>query len=287
MTVFFQAIVSGVGSASLYLMLAVGLTLLFGVLGIVNFAQGDFMTIAAYVGVAAIAGLGVSAIGSLGVMVPALAAVGVLFYAGILKPTERHPEENRLLATFGAGFVIQGCVHAIWGADQKAARQGTGSVHLSGVTIPYDTIRNLVIAVVVLLALFAFLNRSQLGREIRATAQDEVGASILGVDTGRAKFVATVISCGLTAAGGLMLFSSSYLYPQVGFALVLNAFAIVILAGLGSLGGAIVASLLLGIITELVAAYIDPSYANLVPFVVIVLVLLVRPTGLANRAVAT
>jgi branched-subunit amino acid ABC-type transport system permease component len=219
-------------------------------------------------------------------MVPALALLGAVFYFAILKPTERHGEENRLLATFGAGFVLQGVVEAIWGSDQRAARQGSGSFEVAGVTIPNDTVRNVIIAAIVLAALFAFLDRAQAGREIRATAQDHVGAEILGVDTRRAKLLATVISSGLTAAGGLMLFTSSYLYPQVGFALVLNAFAIVILAGLGSIGGTVVASLILGIATELVASYVDPSYSNLVPFVVIILVLLVRPTGLANRAVA-
>lgn len=284
MTVFFQSLVTGISDASLYLMLSIGLSLLFGVLGLVNFAQGDFMTVAAYIGVAAISGLGFSALESLAPMVLALALVGAIFYVLILRPTERHGEENRLLATFGTGYVLQGVVQAIWGPDQRAARQGSGSFHVSGVTIPNDTIRNVIIAAIALIALFAFLDRSQLGREVRATAQDHVGAEILGVDTGRAKLVATVISSALTAAGGLMLFTSSYLYPQVGFALVLNAFAIVILAGLGSIGGTVIASLILGVATELVASYIDPSYANLVPFVVIVLVLLIRPTGLANRA---
>jgi branched-subunit amino acid ABC-type transport system permease component len=286
MTQFLQAIVAGLSDATLFVMLSVGLTMMFGVLGVVNFAQGDFMTLAAYIGLAGIS-IGLSAVASLVLMVPAIMLLGALFYFVVLRPTERHSDEARLLGTFGCAFVLQGAVGMIWGVNPRAAVQSTGAHHVGGVTIPDDLLINGTVAIIAVLALFVFLNRSTLGREIRATAIDSVGAELCGVDTARAKLAAAMVASGLTAVGGLMLLTSTQLYPEVGFALVLNAFAVVILGGLGSIGGTVAASLIIGMAMSFVSTYIDASYANLVAFGAIILVLLVRPTGLAGTVVGS
>jgi branched-chain amino acid transport system permease protein len=280
-----QAIVDGLGASTLYVMLSLGLTLIFGVLGVMNFAQGDFMTLAAYLGVASITGWSISTIGTLAIMVPALAALGVAFFFVLLRPTERLVPENQLLATFGLAFFIQGAVEAIWGADPISARQSTGAVDVAGIVFTDDLLRNLALVAVAVACLVLFLRYTRTGLEIRATAQSTVGAELVGVKTTTVKLVATVVGCALTAVGGLMLFTTNYIYPQAGFAVVLNGFAIVILGGLGSVSGAVFASLLLGIATSLVSTYIDTAWSNVVPFVVMMAALLVRPQGLMGAVV--
>lgn len=286
MEIFLQTLLSSISDASLYLMLSVGLALTFGVLGVVNFAQGDFMTVAAYLGIAAIGAWGLSPTASLVVMVPALMLVGALFFVLVLKPTENHPHESRLLATFGVAFILQGLVWRIWSANPEATIQSLVTYHWGDLNVPADLVRNVTVTVVAMAFLFLFLYRSSLGREIRATAEDAIGAELIGIDTKRAQFVTTILASGLTAIGGLMILSTSTVYPQVGFSLILKAFAVVILAGLGSIVGVVFASLILGLATEFVASYVDPSYADVVAFVVIIVVLLVRPTGIAGKPVA-
>lgn len=281
MTLFLQTLVSGIGIAILLVMISVGLTMMFGVLGVVNFAQGEFMALAAYIGLAVTVGLGVSTVGSLAFMVPAIVALGVVFYLGVLRPTERHGDESRLLATFGFAFLLQGLVGLIWGVNPKAASQDTGTFEVAGVIITEDLVRNGLVAAVSVLLLAFFLYRTAIGREIRATADNAIGAELSGIDTGRVRLVAVMVASAMTAIGGLMLFTTMQLYPQVGFSLVLSAFAVVILGGLGSVGGSIVASFTLGLATAFVSTYIDASYANLVAFAVIIVVLLVRPQGMA------
>ena len=286
MSVFLQTIVSALSDATLYLLLSVGLTLMFGVLGVVNFAQGDFMTVAAYVGFAFVTGLGLATLSSLLVMIPALMVLGAAFYYLVLYPTESHAHEARLLATFGVAFVLQGVVQRIWSPNPIAARQTAAALHLGDVAVPVDLLINLGVATLVMAVLYVFLNRLPIGREIRATAQDSVGAELIGIDTTRVRLITCVLACGLTACGGLVLLTTSYLYPQVGFALVFKAFAVVIVAGLGSVWGVVAASLMLGLATEMVATYVSNSYTDAVAFVVIIIVLLERPSGILGASAA-
>ncbi|WP_310961223.1 branched-chain amino acid ABC transporter permease [Nocardioides terrisoli] len=284
MDVFLQTLVTGISDATLFVMLSLGLTLMFGVLGVVNLAQGDFMTVAAYVGVAVV-GLGMGPVLALGAMVPALAVLAVIFYYGVIRPTAGRNHENQLLATFGCAFLLQGLIQAVWGPDPKAARQSGAAWGLGGVSIPHDVARNLLVAVVAVALLWMLLNRSRVGRQIRAMSQDPVGAELLGINTSRIGLIAAIVACALTAVGGVILLSISNLSPTTGYSLILSAFAVVIVGGLGSLWGTVAASLILGFATELVATYVGSGYTSLVTFVAIVVVLLARPQGLAGSAV--
>lgn len=283
MTQLLQTLVNAAGLTALYMTVAVGLTLMFGVLRIVNFAQGDFMTVAAYLGVT-LAGVGIAAASTLLVLLPALAVVGLAFYAVVLRPTEGRSHETRLLATFGASFFLQGAIQAVWGVNPVAARSSAEAVALGGVVLPVDLLRNVVVAAVAVGALAAFVHRTRLGREIRATAQDPVGAEVLGIRTGRAKVVATVLAAALTSTAGLMLFTTSPVVPTSGFGYLLFAFAVVILGGVGSIAGAVLASVVLALATSFVTTYGPTGVAPAVAFVTILVALLVRPSGLVARA---
>jgi branched-chain amino acid transport system permease protein len=139
---------------------------------------------------------------------------------------------------------------------------------------------------VALLLLWGFMAVTRIGREIRATAIDRTGAELMGIDTGRAQLAAVLVSCVLTAGAGYMILTTTALNPTVGFSLVFSAFAVVVLAGLGSLGGAVLASLLMGLATSFTGSYLSTSATNAVPFVVIFFVLVLRPAGLRGKVAA-
>ena len=286
MTVFLQAIVGGLTLAALYVVLSAGLALVFGVLGVVNFAQGDFMTVAAYIGFTAVTAWHMSSLLSIIVMVPVLLVIGVLFHVLVLRPTAGHSDETRFIATFGVAFALQGVVQLAWGGGQKAITLSTAAYQVGGVSIPHASVVRIALAVVVMVGLWLFLSRTKVGRAIHATAESRVAAELLGIDTRRMQLTAVLVSCVLTAGAGYMLLTSSDLVPQVGFGQVFSAFAVVVLAGLGSVGGVVWAGLLLGLASSLTGSYISASATDAVPFIVILVVLLIRPTGLAGKSVA-
>lgn len=283
MLTLLQTLVNAAGLTAIYLMVAAGLTLLFGVLRVVNFAQGDFMTLAAYIGVG-LAGAGIANTATLVVLIPALALVGLVFYIVVLRPTAKGSHEMQLLATFGASYFLQGAMQLIWGVDPVAARSTTGAFLVGDLVIPHDQLRNVVVAAVAIGAVGVLMQRTRVGREIRATAQDAVGAEVLGIRTGRSKAIACVIGAALTSTAGLMLFTTAPVVPESGFTFLLFAFAVVILGGVGSLVGAIWASVILALATSLVTTYGPSGTAAAVAFVTILLALLVRPSGLAARS---
>ncbi|MGC4108826.1 MAG: branched-chain amino acid ABC transporter permease [Nocardioides sp.] len=283
MTEFLQTVVSGVSLSVVYVMLSLGVALVFGVLGLVNFAQGDFMTLAAYVGLTAVTSWGLHPLVATAVMVPVLLVVGVVFYYAIVVPTRNRSHEVQFIATFGVAFVLQGLVTLHWGATPRTIQRDLHAYQLHGVTVPHETLTQVAVTAVALLLLWGFMSGTRIGREIRATAIDRTGAELMGIDTGRARLAAVLVSCVLTAGAGYMILTTAALTPTVGFSLVFSAFAVVVLAGLGSLGGAVVASLLLGLATAFTGSYLSTSATDAVPFVVIFFVLVVRPAGLRGK----
>lgn len=280
-----QTLVNGLSDASIYVMLAVGLSLIFGVMGVINFAQGDFMTLSAYVGYAVVTGFGVATGFALLVSVPALAAAGALFYFLVLRPTESYPADSRLLATFGVALFLEGIFQLVWTATPLAVHQSVGVVAVAGVRIPDSSMVDFGVAAVSISLLLLLLYQTSLGRSIRAASQDPVGAELIGIDTVRVKLYTTVVAISFTSIGGFMALTSSSLYPQLGFNLILTGFAVVIMGGLGSVIGVVIGSLLLGVVTELMSTYVASAYATVVPFVVIALVLFIRPSGLISQSV--
>jgi branched-chain amino acid transport system permease protein len=275
-----QSVITGIGDATIYVMLGVGLALMYGVLDIVNFAQGDFMTVAAYVGLYGMVHIGLNPVLALVLMAPAGAVLGAVFYGTIVLPTDGGIRERRLLATFGCAILIEGIVSQVFGVNPTSAQQSGSAYHLGGLVFSFDLLENLAVAAISVGLLFAFLNGTQLGREVRATGQNPRGAQLTGINVRAARLIAATFAGALTGAGGFMLLTNSLLTPQVGFGYILDGFAVVILGGLGSVTGAIYASILIGVVTELVTTLISATLADLVPFLVIIAVLLIRPEGL-------
>lgn len=286
MDTLLQSIITGIGDATIYVMLGVGLALMYGVLDIVNFAQGDFMTVAAYVGLYGMVHIGLSPVVALVLMVPTGAAVGALFYGTVVRPTDGGIRERRLLATFGCAILIQGIVSQVFGVNPTSAQQSGSAYHLGKLVFSFNLVQNLAVAAIAVAALFVFLNATQLGREVRATGQNPRGAQLTGINIRTARLIAATFAGALTGVGGFMLLTSSLLTPQVGFGYILDGFAVVILGGLGSVSGAIYASILIGVVSEVVTSLVNATLADLVPFLVIIAALLIRPEGLLRGRVS-
>lgn len=287
MEVFLQTLVLAVSNVSIYILLGTSVSLLFGVVGILNFAQGDFMTVAAYVGYFAVVTVGMGWLASISLILPALVVLGILFYFLVLRPTRNHDPELVLVATFGAALLLQGLVQITWGGVPLGIPRISGAWTLGGVAIPYMVVAALLMAAVGLIGLYLVLGKTPFGREIRATAQDRTGAALIGINANRVELGAVVLSVVLTALAGLMIMQRELLTPFVGFDIVLKAFAVAIVAGLGRVNGLLPAALILGFAEGLVGGYISAAVAEAAIFGAVMLTLLVRPQGIAGARLRT
>lgn len=287
MEVFLQTLVLAVSNVSIYILLGTSVSLLFGVVGVLNFAQGDFMTVAAYVGYFAVATVGLGWLASVSLMLPALVVLGVLFYILVLRPTRKHDPALVLVATFGVARLLQGLVQMIWGGVPIGIPRINGAWNVGGVAIPYTVAAAVVMAAVGLVGLQLVLGRTSFGREIRATAQDRIGAALVGINARRVEFGAVVLSVVLTVLAGLMIMQRELLTPFVGFDIVLKAFAVAIVAGLGKVNGLLPAALILGFAEGLVSGYISAAVAQAAIFGAVMVTLLVRPQGIAGARLRT
>lgn len=285
MGVFWQMILSGLSNAAVFVLLGLGLSLLFGVLGVLNFAQGDFMGLAAYVGYAVIAGAGFGIGPAIVCVFGAMAVLSGVFYFGVLKPMRRHAHELVLVATFAGALIIQGGIQLIWGTVPVGIHRNTEAWRVGGVAITQVLVMNVVVAALAVLLLIGILERSSLGREVRATAQDRVAAELCGINTGRAELLGVFMSVVLAGVAGILLLQRVTLTPATGFQLVLSAFAVAIVGGLGQVRGVVLASLGLGLLESAMTAYINASLAEAAVYAAVIGVLILRPTGVAGMRV--
>ena len=287
MEVFFQTLVLAVSNVSVYVLLGTSVSLLFGVVGILNFAQGDFMTVAAYVGYFGVATIGFGWLASFSLILPAMVLVGLAFYLLVLRPTRKHDPALVLVATFGLARLSQGIVQLIWGGVPLGIPRINGAWNVGGVAVPYSVAISVVLAAIGLGGLLVVLGRTPFGREIRATAQDRTGAALVGINANRIELGAVVLSVVLTGLAGLMIMQRELLTPFVGFDIVLKAFAVAIVAGLGRVNGLLPAALILGFAEGLVAGYVSAAVAEAAIFGAVMLTLLVRPQGIAGARLRT
>ena len=282
MATLLQTIVSGVLTGSLYAMIAVGLTIVFGVMRIINMAHGDMVMLGmfgAYWGYA---------LWHLDPFVSALLWVPLMFVFGmgvqrlLLCKIIPSGELNTLLYTAGLSLLIANLALFFWTGDYRTINlpYALAPARPFGISIPLPAAIAFAIAIVITTALYLFLSRTDTGRAIRATAQNPDSAALMGVDVGRIDMITFGLGTALAGAAGVLLAPSLYLYPTVGEILVVKCFVIVVLGGLGSVPGAIAGGVLLGLVESLGAVYVSVPYKDTIGFVLFLLVLLFRPAGL-------
>jgi branched-chain amino acid transport system permease protein len=284
-----KAVVDGVLTGGVYALMAAGLTLIFGVMEIINIAQGIFVVLGAYLSFLLEVHLGIDPFLGLLITMPLMFGVGVLVEWGFVRPLKA---QNRsalsILVTFAVAIVIEGVLTQFFSADLKTLNAWyiDKSVHVLGFYLPYIYLFGFALAVVLLVALYLFLYRSRGGKSIRASVQNRVGAELIGVNINRVSALTFGIGAAVTAAGGMVFGATNSFNPNSGYDLISRLLVIIVLGGLGSIGGALVASVAALVIEDVTAVLWSPVWASTMFFAVLIVVLLLRPNGLFGRAAA-
>jgi branched-chain amino acid transport system permease protein len=283
-----NTVVQGALVGGLYALFATGLSLMFGVMRIINIAHGDFIVMSAYLAVVVMALLGVDPLVSLVIVVPVMFGIGYVVQRGLLNFTLGSDILRPLLVTFGLSVVIQNVLLEVFSADSRRLQLPwleTASVRIGDqLAIGLMPVAVFVVAVIVIAGLELLLYWTDLGRAFRATADDSDTARQYGVNNRHIYAMATAIALGVVSIAGVLFGIRTIFDPTIGPARLLYAFEVVIIGGLGSLWGTLVGGVILGV-AQAVGAAFDPSWDTLAGHIVFLFVLLVRPQGLIPKTV--
>jgi branched-chain amino acid transport system permease protein len=286
-TALAQAVVDGVLSGGVYALMAAGLSLIFGVMDIINIAQGVLIVLGAYLSYVLSVHLGIDLFVGLLITVPAFFFLGMAIEWGFMRRLrERDRTSMSILVTYAVAIVIEGGLSLIFGIDyvQLHAPYVDRSLHVLGFYLPYIYVLGFTLAVALLAVLYLMLYRTRLGRAVRASLQNRTAADLVGVDVVRTRTLCVGIGVAVTAAGGMVFGATNAFNPNSGYDLISRLLAIVILGGMGSIGGAMAAAVFMLVINDVVAVAWSPVWSPLVFFAALVVVLSVRPAGLFGRA---
>lgn len=282
-----QYVANGVVTGSTYVLVSVGLTLIFGILGTVNFAHGEFYMLGAYVGIYLVSALGLPIFAAIGAILLLGALLGIAVEAILHKPLKNREATSSIISSFGLGVALQNAALLTFGPQPQLLRTNLSTVpiEIGPVFLPLQRALIPIAMVVLIAALYAVLRFTWTGRSLRAMSQHPTVARLCGVKVERVAVVTFMVGTALAAVAGLLMSSVFLVSPVVGNMIVLKAFTVVILGGMGNVAGAALAGLLLGITESLTSAYIGNGARDGVGFVLVILALLFRPQGLFGRAV--
>jgi branched-chain amino acid transport system permease protein len=285
-----EAIIDGILAGGVYALMAVGLTLIFGVLDIINIAQGILVVLAAYLSYVLSVHLHIDLFLGLFITVPAMFVIGVAIHWAFIRPLRgRERTSMSLLASYAVALIIEGVLYTIFGSSvtNLHAWYVNGAVKVFGFYLSYIYLLGFVLAVLLVLALYYTLYRTQFGRSIRATMQDRTAARLIGIDVNRVAGLTFGIGVAVTAAGGMVFGATGGGFnPNTGYDLISRLLAIIILGGLGSIAGALVAAVFMITLEGVVDVFWSPSWSVVVFYGALVLMLVVRPQGLFGRTAA-
>ena len=282
MTEFVQALLLGLLIGGVYALLASGLTLIFGVMNVINIAHGAFLIFAAFLTWTLWDSAGIDPLVSILITTPIMFAFGWLLYLTSIGRIRRAPPAATVLLTFGIALVLEGLMGEIWGNTSHSVRPAyfNQSFSIGEIFLPKAQVYGGLVAIVVLSALYAVLTWTWLGRAIRASAVNPQGAELVGVNVGSVATLTFAVGVASAGAGGSI---ASVLYPFLPgshYQWIARLLGIIVLGGMGSLPGAVVGALALGVAETMTVTYIGPEWATAVPYVFVFVVLLLRPQGL-------
>jgi branched-chain amino acid transport system permease protein len=282
----FQALADGVLGGGVYGLMAVGLTLIFGVLDIINIAQGILVVLGSYLSYVLWAHLHIDVFLGLLITIPAMFILGVAIQWFFIRPLRgRERTSMSLLASFSVAIIIEGVLYQIFGSNYQSIQTKylTSTIKVFGYYIPYIYLYGFGLAVLFVVAIYYMLYRTQFGRSVRATMQDQTAARLIGIDVNRVAAITFGIGVAVTAAGGMVYGSINSFNPNTGADLISRLLAIIILGGMGSIAGALGAAVIMITLESLVDVFWNPNWSVVVFYAVLVLVLVFRPQGILGR----
>jgi branched-chain amino acid transport system permease protein len=286
-TALIKAVIDGILTGGVYALMAAGLTLVFGVMDIINIAQGALIVLGAYMSYELSTHFGIDLFAGLLITVPAFFVLGVVIeWAFMRRLHEQDRTAMSILVTYAIAIIIEGVLSVTFGVDyvQLNASYVNSTFHVFGFYLPYIYVFGFILAMAMLGALYYALYRTQFGRGVRASLQNRTAAELIGVNVSRVRAVSVGIGVAVTAAGGMVFGATNAFNPSSGYDLISRLLSIVILAGLGSIGGALVAALFMVTLEDVVAVVWSPVWATLVYYASLVVVLSFMPNGLFGKA---
>jgi len=281
--IFLQIMFWGLYAGSIYILLATGLNLIFGVMKVVNFAHGEFLMLGAYITATVFFLTGINPYLIIIVSMLALVGIGAVVERLCFRPILGTGKLNEIFLSIGLIYIFQNGAAMIWGDAWQSVRspyEGI-TVPVGPLSVPLDYIIIIAFTAAILIALWLFLGKTRIGMEMRATSQNRKGAMLVGIDVERIDVISFGLGCALAAAAGtLWVVSGQVFNPYVGSIPAVKAFAIIILGGLGSIPGAIIGGLLMGIAENGAAFLLGGVWKDAISFIILIIVLVVRPTGL-------
>ncbi|ACL64877.1 inner-membrane translocator [Anaeromyxobacter dehalogenans 2CP-1] len=285
MIVFLQSVLSGLLVGGVYALIGIGLTLIFGVMRVTNFAHGELLMLGMYLAWLAFTGLHLDPFLSIVLVAPAMFLWGAFLQKSFVNRVLGALPQNQILLTIGLGLIMSNTVMLIFTSDYRilTTTYSSSSYKLAGLSISQPLLYAFLITVAITGALYWFLLKTDTGQAIRATAQDRDAAQLMGINVRRMSVLAFGIGSALAGTAGALISPTYYIFPQVGSAFTLKAFVIVVLGGMGSVVGATLGGIIIGVAESLSAVYIASGLKELVTFVLFLALLLFKPAGLLGK----
>ncbi len=288
MTVFIRTLISGLNLGSIYALIALGYSMVYGIAKMLNFAHGDIIMVGAYAGIVAVFNLGLPPLLGILVGVVVCALLGVTIERLAYKPLRQAPSLSVLITAIGVSYLLQNLSLMIFGSEQKAYPQFSSmkGFTLLGVKVDGITILTLAVTAVIMICLNLFINKTKIGKAMRAVSEDKGAAELMGISTDRTITVTFAIGSALAAIASAF-YGATYVYilPTTGSMPGIKAFTAAVFGGIGSIPGAMLGGVMLGLIEQFSKQYISTLWSNAIVFGMLIIVLLVKPTGLLGKVV--
>lgn len=281
-----QILANSILLGGLYCLLGIGMTLIFGVMRIINACHGDLLMVAMYIAFFLFTALKLDPFVSIFVAMPVLFVIGCGIYSGLIKRLRGEFEESSLILTWGIALVLENLFAVGFTADYRSisTSYSTQNVTVVGISLSIPMLLSFGVAMLLTAMLYVFLLRSNLGRAIRAIAQNKPAAQLMGVNVERVQMISYGIGAALAGAAGAAFSSVFYVFPAIGGMFTVKAFEVIVLGGLGNVMGAFFAGIVLAVAESLGAVFISTGLKDAVGFLIFILVLIFRPGGLFGRS---
>ncbi len=288
MTVFIRTLISGLNLGSIYALIALGYSMVYGIARMLNFAHGDIIMVGAYAGIVAVLNLGLPPLLGILFSVIICALLGMLIERLAYKPLRQAPSLSILITAIGVSYLLQNLALMIFGSEQKAypTFAGVKSFMIFGVKVDSITLLTLAVTALIMIGLTLFINKTKIGKAMRAVSEDKGAAELMGISTDRTITITFAIGSALAAIASAF-YGATYVYvlPTTGSMPGIKAFTAAVLGGIGSIPGAMLGGIMLGLIEQFAKQYISTLWSNAIVFGVLIIVLLVKPTGLLGKKI--
>lgn len=284
-TILWQVAASGLLTGSVYALVAVGLTLIYSLMRLVNFAHGEFLMLAMYFAYWASALFGIDPLIFLPFNMLLMFALGAVFYRIVVRRIIHAPALNQIFTTFGLIILLQGAAQLFWTPDYRLVEAPivNGQVQISGVFLSKAQLVAGIGALIAFGALYALMTWTTIGKAMRATSQDRAAAALVGINTDRMFMLGVAIGTACLAVAGTLLVNFTPVYPLAGVPFVLVSFVIIALGGFGSITGTFVAAIIIGLVEAFAGFFLDSAYKQAIVYGLFLVVALVRPQGLLGK----